>query len=80
LDDLRFGRLTVRTRDADQGSASDRLGRRIYSGLVASSLILAGAWTLSIEKPYAAIGLFGAAGLWLFGHTVRDAIKAWTQR
>ena len=30
LDDLRFGRLTVRTSDADAGSASDRLGRRIY--------------------------------------------------
>lgn len=80
LDDLRFGRLTLRTSDADQGSASDRLGRRIYSGLVASSLILAGAWTLSTDKPYAAAGMFAAAGLWLFGHTVRDAIKSWTSR
>jgi ubiquinone biosynthesis protein len=80
LEDLRFGRLTVRTSDADAGSASDRLGRRIYSGLVASSLILAGAWTLSVDRVYAATALFAAAGLWLFGHTVRDAIKAWTSR
>jgi ubiquinone biosynthesis protein len=29
LDDLRFGRLTVRTSDAAAGSATDRLGRRI---------------------------------------------------
>jgi len=80
LEDLRFGRLTVRTSDADGGSASDRLGRRIYSGLVASSLILAGSWTLSVDRVYAATALFVAAGLWLFGHTVRDAVKAWTSR
>lgn len=80
LDDLRFGRLTVRTSDADGGSASDRLGRRIYSGMVASSLILAGAWALSGNQPYPALALFVCAGLLMFGHTVRDAVKSWTQR
>ncbi|HEX7670416.1 MAG TPA: AarF/UbiB family protein, partial [Polyangiaceae bacterium] len=80
LDDLRFGRLTVRTSDTDAGSASDRLGRRIYSGLVASSLILAGAWALSANQPYPAGALFGSAALLMFGHTVRDAVKAWTKR
>ena len=80
LDDLRFGRLTVRTSDADAGSASDRLGRRIYSGMVASSLILAGAWALSANQPYPAAALFVCAGLLMFGHTVRDAVKAWTKR
>jgi ubiquinone biosynthesis protein len=80
LEDLRFGRITVRTSDADGGGASDRLGRRIYSGLVASSLILAGAWTLTADRTYVAGVLFAAAGLWLFGHTARDAIKAWTAR
>jgi ubiquinone biosynthesis protein len=80
LDDLRFGRLTVRTSDADAGIASDRLGRRIYSGLVASSLVLSGSWALSAHEPYAAVALFAVAGLWLFGHTVRDAIKSWTKR
>jgi ubiquinone biosynthesis protein len=80
LDDLRFGRLTVRTSDADAGSASDRLGRRIYSGLVASSLILSGAWALASNQPYPSLALFASAGLILFGHTVRDTIKAWTRR
>jgi ubiquinone biosynthesis protein len=80
LDDLRFGRLTVRTSDSDANGASDRLGRRIYSGMVASSLILAGAWSLSAGLVYPAVALYLCAALWLFGHTVRDAIKAWTKR
>jgi ubiquinone biosynthesis protein len=79
MDDLRFGRLTIRTSDADAGSASDRLGRRIYSGMVASSLILSGAWALSGGRLYPAAALFACAGLILFGHTVRDTIKAWTK-
>jgi ubiquinone biosynthesis protein len=80
LDDLRFGRLTVRTSDADGGSASDRLGRRIYTGMVGSSLILAGAWALSSNQLYPSVALFASAGLLLFGHTVRDAVKSWTKR
>ena len=80
LDDLRFGRLTVRTSDADAGGASDRLGRRIYSGLVGGSLVLAGAWALSANRVYPSIALFVCAAVWLSGHTVRDAIKSWTQR
>lgn len=80
LDDLRFGRLTVRTADPEAATASDRLGRRIYSGMVASSLILSGAWELTANQPYAAAALFALAGTWLFGHTVRDAVKSWTKR
>src|SRR4029078_2273526 len=80
LDDLRFGRLTVRTSDADAGSATDRLGRRVYSGMVGSALIVSGTYALSSKQQYAAIALFAMAGLWLFGHTVRDAIKNFRQR
>jgi ubiquinone biosynthesis protein len=80
LDDLRFGRLTVRTNDAAGDGATDRLGRRIYSGLVGSALILSGTWALSYRQIYAAGALFAVAALWLFGHTVRDAYKAWRQR
>jgi ubiquinone biosynthesis protein len=80
LDDLRFGRLTVRTSDADAGSATDRLGRRVYSGMVGSALIVSGTYALSSKQHYAAIALFVMAGLWLFGHTVRDAVKNFRQR
>ncbi|HEX4339828.1 MAG TPA: AarF/ABC1/UbiB kinase family protein [Polyangiaceae bacterium] len=80
LDDLRFGRLTVRTNDPTGDGATDRLGRRVYSGLVGSALIVSGTYSLSSKQPYAAGALFAVAGLWLFGHTVRDAIKNWRQR
>ncbi len=80
LDDLRFGRLTVRTTNPDSTGASDRLGRRIYSGMVASSLILSGAWATTAGRVYPAVALFACAALLLFGHTLRDTIRAWTKR
>jgi ubiquinone biosynthesis protein len=80
LDDLRFGRLTVRTSDAAAGSATDRLGRRIYSGLVGSALVLSGAWALSAKEPYPAAALFTLAALQLFGHTLRDAWRSFRDR
>ncbi len=80
LDDLRFGRLTVRTNDPTGDGATDRLGRRVYSGLIGSALIVSGTYSLSSRQPYAAGALFAVAALWLFGHTVRDAIKNWRQK
>lgn len=80
LDDLRLGRLSVRTSDIEGAHASDRLGRRIYSGLVGSALILSGAWALTANHPGPSIALFVAAGLWLFSHQARDVIKAWRRR
>ncbi|MBM4362893.1 MAG: hypothetical protein FJ104_09455, partial [Deltaproteobacteria bacterium] len=80
LDDLRLGRLTVRTSDADAGAASDRLGRRIYSGIVGGSLVLAASLCLTSGERIAAIALFSIAALWLFGHQLRDAIRTWTRR
>ena len=80
LDDLRFGRLTVRTSDAASNTASDRLGRRIYSGLVGSALVLSGTWALASKEPYPAGALFTLAALQLFGHTLRDAWKSFRDR
>jgi ubiquinone biosynthesis protein len=42
LEDLRLGRLAIRTSDTETAEASDRLGRRIFSALVASACLLAG--------------------------------------
>ncbi len=42
LEDLRLGRLAIRTSDTELGEASDRLGRRIFSALLASASLLAG--------------------------------------
>jgi ubiquinone biosynthesis protein len=46
LDDLRSGRLTVRMTDAIATHNIDRLGRRIFSGLVAAALFVSGAYLL----------------------------------
>ncbi|RYG64894.1 hypothetical protein EON77_19190, partial [bacterium] len=43
LEDLRLGRLTVRAVDPSHAHAFDRLGRRIFSGVVVASLALGGA-------------------------------------
>ncbi len=42
LDDLRLGRLAIRTVDPDMPRTAERLGRRVYAGLVIASLIGAG--------------------------------------
>ena len=47
LEDLRLGRLGLRITDNELKFASDRLGRRIFSALIASACLLAGALLLA---------------------------------
>jgi ubiquinone biosynthesis protein len=42
LDDLRLGRLTVQSTDPALPKTVDRLGRRLFSGLIAASFVFAG--------------------------------------
>jgi len=46
LDDLRSGRLTLRMTDTIATHNLDRAGRRVFSGLVAASLFVSGAYLL----------------------------------
>jgi ubiquinone biosynthesis protein len=46
LDDLRLGRLALRTVDPDMPRVADRLGRRVRMGLVVAALLVAGAIVL----------------------------------
>jgi ubiquinone biosynthesis protein len=64
LEDLRQGRMSVDVRQTSLLRATERLGRRIFSGLVVGSLILAGA--LLVAQGYLAYGgvLFGVAVIW----------------
>jgi len=39
MDDLRLGRLTLRTEDAQRARFIDRLGRRIFAGMIVSSSV-----------------------------------------
>jgi ubiquinone biosynthesis protein len=73
LEDLRLGRLTVRTPDPGVPFAADRLGRRIYSGLVVLALV--GSGTVLVSNPtHEVLGivmLVLAALVWL-GHALLD--------
>ncbi len=73
LDDLRLGRLAIRTLDPQMQVSADRLGRRVFSGLFVASLTLAGAYLLRGEDKVAG-GLFIAVGVvvWLT-HVLLDA-------
>lgn len=74
MDDLRDGRLTIQSRDAESAAMVDRLGRRIVTGLVVSSCLLAGAWLITkpATAPWVGAVLLAVGALWLAGHLALD--------
>jgi len=73
LEDLRLGRLALRTVDPELPRATDRLGRRILTGAVLASLIASGTLLLThgVHEGVGEVMLGIAAFIWL-GHTVLD--------
>ncbi len=81
LEDLRLGRLTVRAVDPSMPFAADRIGRRLFSGLVVAALVGSGALLVS-NADHAILGtimLALAAIVWLV-HGVADLRRAAKQR
>jgi ubiquinone biosynthesis protein len=75
LDDLRLGRLTLRTHNPDDVRVVDRLGRRVFAGLIVSAFVLSGAWLVSRSAAalqYSGIALLLLGLTWLFWHVVLD--------
>lgn len=75
LDDLRLGRLMVKTENPSNDLALDRLGRRVFSGLAFGALVLGATSLLSQparDREIIAIALFGLAALVAVVHLVRD--------
>ncbi len=74
MDDLRLGRLTLRTQDVDSPKVIDQLGRRVLAGLVVTAFVLGGVWLLPQGEILQLVGialvLFGLA--WLFWHVALD--------
>jgi ubiquinone biosynthesis protein len=66
LEDLRLGRLAIRTPDTNLPFAADRLGRRIYTGLVIATLMGSGALLLNgvVHAVVGAILMVLAVLLW----------------
>lgn len=80
LDDLRMGRLQIQTVEAKIEPAYDRLGRRLFNGMVVASLNIAGAISLTSTWPYriwVAVALFTVAYLVWAAHVGKDWFKAW---
>lgn len=73
LDDVRFGRLSLKTVDPALPRVYDRLGRRIFTGLVVSSSIGSGAWLVA-HDPLMPLGvvILLAGVLVLLAHVVFD--------
>ncbi len=73
LDDLRLGRLTVRTDHPQLPGVGDRLGRRVFTGLVVASLMGSGAMLVNgaQHETLGAVLMALAAALWL-SHAALD--------
>jgi len=80
LDDLRAGRLEVRTVETQLAPGLDRLGRRLFAGFVVASLNVAAGLTLISSWRFRVWGaglLLAAAWMaWAF-HVSRDAMRTW---
>ncbi len=70
LEDLRQGRLEIRTRDPQAGGAIDVIGRRLYSGLVVAGLLAGSAHLLAAGSMFMGVFFFVAALAWGGGHTL----------
>lgn len=74
LEDLRLGRLQVKTPDPGLSTAADRLGRRLFSGLVVAASTVGGAAAFGQDHTLGGI-LLGVAGVVLLGHVARDVVR-----
>jgi ubiquinone biosynthesis protein len=73
LDDLRLGRLEVKTLDPVQGAAADKLGRRVFAAVVGGSFVMGGAWVLASGREGVGYALIVLGVLVLVGHTLMEA-------
>jgi ubiquinone biosynthesis protein len=70
LEDLRRGRLEIRTREPTLASAADVIGRRIYSGFIVAALLLGSSSLYAAGSAYMAVLFFLMALAWGGSHTV----------
>jgi hypothetical protein len=75
LDDLRQGRLTLEVRQPSVQQAQERLGRRVFAGLVLGSTLISGSILLGSDHSWIGLGMLAAAGGWGLLHTVSMAMS-----
>lgn len=64
LEDLRQGRMSIDVRQPSLMRATERLGRRIYNGLVVASLTVTGGLLLAHDHPGYGNAMLAIAGAW----------------
>lgn len=74
LDDLRLGRLTIRTSDEAMPRSIEQLGRRLRAGLLVAAFVISGTWLLGASAHESiAMVLLGFGVLIMLWHAGRDA-------
>jgi ubiquinone biosynthesis protein len=77
LEDLRRGELVIATNDRAMPGALDKLGRRVFSGLVVSVLLFSGSYLIANKNPILGYSMLSIGTLWAVSHT---ALVAWLGR
>jgi ubiquinone biosynthesis protein len=77
LDDLRKGSLRLQINEPSLAIAAERVGRRIFSGLIVAACLLSGA--ILISSDHAALGI-GAAVLGVVWATAHTSLVYWIGR
>lgn len=70
LEDLRKGAFRLQIRESSMGDAADALGRRVFSGLVVSSAVVAGAVLLASGQTWLGATFTGVGIAYAMGHMV----------
>jgi len=76
LEDVRMGRLAIRITDTEARDASDRLGRRVFSALIASACLLAGSALLIRGHKTLGTFLLCLALVGILMHWIADAYRS----
>ncbi|MEO8180794.1 MAG: AarF/UbiB family protein [Deltaproteobacteria bacterium] len=80
LEDLRMGRLAIRTTDTEIAEASDRLGRRIFSAVLASACLLSGTALLLRDHGELGTALILLALVGVVFHWLSDNVRRFRRR
>jgi ubiquinone biosynthesis protein len=75
LDDIRFGRLQIKSIDPPKTAAIDRLGRRASTGALAAAQILGATLLFSVNRDQAAYIFLGTAVLTLLSHSLMELLR-----
>ena len=76
LEDLRLGRLALKTSDPTLPATVDRLGRRLFAGLVIGAFVVSGTWIVATGRhEVLGIGLLAFGVLVMLWHVASDLIR-----